>query len=540
MRSITQRGLLRTALAGVLASGFALGACGEFGGDDASEVPRPGGFDAGNSVDAGGDTGGGAGGRDSGSEPEEEADFRLQPPAASRSYVYVANTTLNAVARIDSLTLQIRTIEVGFEPTIVRTTPAGDRAIVLNEGSHDVSIVAEGGGVVDTVPVTPGANSLVLSPRGDYAVAWYDDRIAQRGDEAGSLSDASVVRIEGGEVFNLVVGVHIRDVVFDEGGETAFFVTDDGVAVVALAALDGDRFVPPVRVSDDVDAALDARDREVSIVATGEAAFALVRLSTSTEVTLVDLDAGSLHPLELGAVPTDLDVAEDGASALLVLRERSEVVRLAIPGAFTGDDEPERFAVGEEAVGLAQAIPGTSLLALYSTVDENDHLTLLDLGDGSFETYALRKGVESLRVSPDATRLLVIHTKRPGQAVPGTDTFLERSWAYTVFNLESRTSRLVITETRPGDLAFSADGTSAFLLLADEAQGIRAVEWANLVTGRDETIELRRLPQSIGVIPATGRIYVSEEHEVGRMGFIDPETGDLREVTGYHLNSRTE
>lgn len=539
MRSITTRRLLLVAI-GSLVLAPAVWSCGELAGDDASEIPSPGGFDAGNSVDAGGDTGGGAGGRDGGSEPEEEADFRLQPPAASRSYVYVANTTLNAVARIDSLTLQIRTIEVGFEPTIVRTTPAGDRAIVLNEGSDDVSIVAEGGGVIDTVPVTPGANSLVLSPRGDYAVAWYDDRIAQRGDEAGSLSDVSVVRIEGAEVFNLVVGVHIREVVFDEAGETAFFVTDDGVAVVALEALDGDRFVPPVRVSDDVDAAQDARDREVSIVATGDAAFALVRLSTSTEVTLVDLDAGSLLPLDLGAVPTDLDVAEDGASALLVLRERSEVVRLAIPGAFTGDDEPERFPVGEEAVGLAQAIPGTSLLALYSTVDENDHLTLLDLGDGSFETYALRKGIESLRVSPDATRLLVIHTKRPGQAVPGTDTFLERSWAYTVFNLESRTSRLVITETRPGDLTFSADGTSAFLLLADEAQGIRAVEWANLVTGRDETIELRRLPLSIGLIPATGRIYVSEEHEVGRMGFIDAETGDLREVTGYHLNSRTE
>jgi DNA-binding beta-propeller fold protein YncE len=490
------------------------------------------------------DTGGGAPAEDAFEEPfipeEPEEEHRFQPPAASRTFVFVANTSLNAVARIDSLTLQITTIEVGFEPTVVRTVPTGDLAVVLNEGSDDVSVIfADQSDRVVTVDVAPGANSLELSPNGDFAIAYYDDAIAEPEDQPGSLSDASLIRLnEPVRVFNLVVGLHIREIEYNEAGDTAYFVTDDGVAVVTMPSVSRDLFVPPVHLSRDRLEDVAAIDREVEIAGDGE--FALVRSSTESTLRLVDLTDGRIRELDLMAIPTDLDLLPSGDEVVAVLRDRGELLVVPLPGGFEDAETVQRYPLGDERAGLAHLIPSRRQLALYSTLDENDHLTLFDLDDGSMETFALRKGIESVVSSPDGSRLVVFHTKLPGEPVPGSDSFLAQSFAYTVFHTDLETARLVLTEARPGAFTFSEDGDSVFMLLADESRGVQAVEWADLLGGRDRTIELRRMPEAIGVIPATGRVYVSEQHEVGRMAFIDTDTGTVREVTGYQLNSRTE
>jgi DNA-binding beta-propeller fold protein YncE len=491
-----------------------------------------------------GEAGGGEGAADSDAPPEEEPfvpeeedDFRFQAPAASHTFVFVVNTDLNAVARINSLTLQIDTIEVGLEPTIVRTTLLGDVAVVLNEGSDDVSII-EHNNRVTPVDVLEGANSLVLTPNADFAIAYYDDAIAEATDVAGSLSDATLVRLDDARAFNLAVGFHIREIEFSADGEVAYFVTDDGVAPVNMGTVSRDVFVPPVPLTYDRIAGVSATDREVDMAAGGD--FALVRNSTEAALRLVDMADGRISELVLDSIPTDLDLLPSGDEVVAVLRGSHQVALIPLPGGFENSEEVTFFDVGDEVVGLAQLIPNSRLVALYSTLNENDHLSILDLEDGTVHTIALRKGIEGVHPSPDGGRLLVFHTKVPGEPVPGTADYLAKSFAYTVFNLDSGTSRLIVTDARPGEFTFSEDGSMAFILQADRAAGVRAVEWVDLLSGRDVTIEFRRLPESLGVIPATGRIYVSEEHEVGRMAFINTESGEVREVTGYHLNSRTE
>jgi DNA-binding beta-propeller fold protein YncE len=528
--------------AAVALTALAFAGCGDAAFDEAERPWDPDfGVGPGPGDDAGLDTAGDAG-PDVFVPEQPEDDFRLQPPAVGQTYVYVANTDLNAVARIDSLTLEVRTLDVGLRPTLVRTVPGGDMALVLNQGSHDVTVIAAEAGVATfTLEVMSGANSLLIAPNGDYAFAWYDDRRARAGDVAGSLNDVTLLALERepARAYNLVVGLHVREIEFDAAGETAFLVTDDGISVVPLAGVDRDRFVPPIRVSNDPAEDARALDREVEVTPSG--AFALVRTSNASNLRLVDLASGAIREIELGGVPTDVDLLEGGERAVVLLREQAELLVVAIPGAFEGEGLV-RHSLGDEVAGLALPLPlpGGTRLALYSTLDENDHLTLFDLADGSFETWALRKGIESVFATPDGSRLLVLHTKVPGEPVPGTPGFLARSFGYTIFSLDTRTARLVLTEARPGDFTFSADGTQAFLLLNDPARSIRAVEWVNLTTGRDQTLRLRRAPEAIGVIPATGRVFVSQEHEVGRIAFIDPATGEVREVTGYHLNSRTE
>jgi hypothetical protein len=226
---------------------------------------------------------------------------------------------------------------------------------------------------------------------------------------------------------------------------------------------------------------------------------------------------------------------------VVILRESFQAVVLSLPEGFDDPETLRTISLGQEVIGQAVLIPGTAQLALYSTADDNDHVSILDLegDDETLQTWALRKGVESVVPTPDGQRLLVFHTKMAGDPVPGTDTFLAQSYGYSIVDLPLSTHRLVLTEGRMTLFTFSGDGQMAFILLADQDAGVMGVEWANLATGRDETLSLRRLPQAIGVIPATA-VYVSEQHEVGRMAFIDADTGEIQEVTGYHLNSRIE
>ncbi|MBN1946076.1 MAG: hypothetical protein JW797_10390 [Bradymonadales bacterium] len=472
--------------------------------------------------------------------PEEE-EYKMQAPVASRSYVFVANTSLNAVAKIDSQTLQITTIDVGMEPTIVCTSPAGDTVVVLNQGSHDLSIIrADQGDEVTFVDIQRGSNSLLMSPDGSYVLAYYNPAIAEPGDVAGSLSDASLVRLDQEPLvaYNLVVGFHIREVEFSASGEIAYFITDDGVAVVQPQQINQDRFIPPIHLSLDLVNDPLAIDREVEI--TGNGAFALVRSSQAPTLRLVDLTTHQIAELELAGIPTDLDLLPSGEEIVAVLRDAGEILVIPVPSGFEDPVAIGRIDLGEEVVGLVQLIPGTRLVVGYSTVGENDHLSLIDLDSGDIETFALRKGIQAVHVSPGSSRLLVIHTKLPGEAIPGTESFVAQSYAFSVFNLQFQVARMVFVDAPPGAFTYSADGQMVFMLVADEALGVRSVQWTNLATGRDMTIPLRRMPESIGLIPATGLIYVSEEHEVGRMAFIDPQSGKVKEVTGYHLNSRTE
>ena len=45
-------------------------------------------------------------------------------------------------------------------------------------------------------------------------------------------------------------------------------------------------------------------------------------------------------------------------------------------------------------------------------------------------------------------------------------------------------------------------------------------------------------PVEIGAVMGTGKIYVSQEHNLGRISFIDVNTHQLHTVTGFQLNSQ--
>jgi hypothetical protein len=145
-------------------------------------------------------------------------------------------------------------------------------------------------------------------------------------------------------------------------------------------------------------------------------------------------------------------------------------------------------------------------------------------------------------IAPAGERAVIFHDKAPGEPIPGepTEEFVAKSFGYSLFDIQSGFARMVLTPTFPDDVVFSEDGQYAFVMLEDEARDVRAVQWVDFSSFRVDTLEMARPPESVGVVPATGRIYVSQLAETGRITFIDTTTGRQQHVTAYQLNRRIE
>ncbi|MGM0558954.1 MAG: YncE family protein [Myxococcota bacterium] len=289
------------------------------------------------------DAGGNNGGSDDVFVPEEQAEFRFSKPAVVDGRVYVANESLNAVAVIDSESLSIDTRLVGFAPREVvgpdpsRSATAEDaRVAVLNEGSFTVSLIDPGSEAgsdgVTTVPVMRQANRIAMEPTGRSAVAWYDPSEAKASDPAGDLSSVSLIK--GDTSHSIAVGFSVRDVFFDDVGETALVLTDDGISVIDIAETAADGIAPPLRT---VPAEMEPdRPQDLETLVTPDGAYALTRSSTFSAAVLLDIEADERYVLELPERPTDIDLVEtaSGLELLMMLRERGQALRMTVPDGF--------------------------------------------------------------------------------------------------------------------------------------------------------------------------------------------------------------
>jgi hypothetical protein len=200
---------------------------------------------------------------DGGSDPAE-VEVELSPPTHSDRFVYVAMSELDALARIDGMSLEVSSIAVGDQPEVLEAIPESDGVVVLDRNNGTVSIVRPSGDNDDTrvVPTLPNMNQLSVDPTGTYALAWFDLRkeaLENGGLEGvgqiGSFQDVTVVRLtqDSERSVDLTVGFRPREIEFDAAGSRAFVVTDDGISVIDLAAVieAGPSIVAPIPIADD-------------------------------------------------------------------------------------------------------------------------------------------------------------------------------------------------------------------------------------------------------------------------------------------------
>lgn len=527
------------AVLAVLACGDDMASMEGFG----SDYDYPSGADT--STDTGSDAGGFGNARDTEPPPAEdvfvpeepEEEVRVNRPSASRRFVFVANRSNDSVAKIDSETLAVTPIAVGREPAIVRTTPGGDTAIVLNVGSDSVSIIEARPDIdeVDEVDIIPGCNSLALAPDGQHAIAWYDNLAAEPGDRIGELQEVSVIRLADIEVFDVSVGFNIRSVEFDTEGERAFVVTDSGLNALDLHAINGDIASPSMTFGDDP--LVTDLDREVGI--TEQGAFAVLRSSSFPGLRVVDLDSQEAVSVVLPGVPTDIDLLRDESTALVALRDIGRVAVLRLRDIIE-DPTAVEYVDLDAPPGLIALADNHEIAFSYSTLGDEHRLTVLELaGTIRSEVFYLEKGIRSVLTGPNSETAIVVHSSAAGVPVPGEpiDTFVDKAEAVTLFDVRSGYTKLILLDVEADEIVFSPDGGDVFAMLADEATDTREIVWMQTDTFATRSIRMDAMPEVLGVVPGTSRIFVSQRVESGRITFIDTETGDVQHVSAFQLNA---
>jgi YVTN family beta-propeller protein len=509
--------------------------------------------------------------------PETEATIDLQLPQASNSYVYATNPAAGTVSVIDAKSRSIRTIDTGEKPTYLRTLKDSDNAIVLNIGSDTATVIRSTASAVSTTdkPVVQGANAIGIAPNAAHAVVYYNSSYASAGNTSGSFQDVTVLTLTADgkkdTATSMTVGFRPRDVFFSDDGTRAFVVTEDGVSVLDFADIEknGSSIARLIAFGGGVD------QKTLDVAVTPDGKYALARAEGKSVLQLIDLSSGSVKTLDVAkayvapppvdtgddagvpaALPviiTDLDLVPTGKAAIAVLRNQAAMVTLPLPAAFDDPKKASTRTVEGETVGSVSVTPDGHTALLYTTAANAERITIVDL-DTAAEPHvvALRKAVKAVTFTPDGHTALITHTKLDGDPNEGgitPDLSIDRSFGYSLLRVPSGDVKLQVTKTDVGPIAMVSDISSddplaragyLFILFRNDTLAIREVHRVSLASFLVEPIiQLESPPISIGSAPASGNVFVNQDHPDGRMTFIDWKSPDTKNtVTGFELNSR--
>jgi hypothetical protein len=314
-------------------------------------------------------------------------------------------------------------------------------------------------------------------------------------------------------------------------------LSDDGVSELDLDTLDGDQFVPPVRIAERGENIPLAEDREILIAEANN--LALVRIGERESLRLVDLVSEAVRDLGLPAVPTDVDLVDGTSLALISLRDSEQLGILDLDRFDAGGVSPIDWLTLEgQPVGQTVLAPEGDRLLVFSAVADSERLSVVDLSTLTAEMYNLRRGIRGAIISPDGRTAIIYHSKAAGDPVAGEpeEDIIAKSYGFTAIDLDRGLSKLVLTGVKPGEMTFDSLGEQAFVLTVDISTATHTMEWIDLRSFRTERFEFDRAPEHVGVVPGTGMVFVSQVHDLGRIAFIDMENAEMREVTGFELN----
>ena len=474
---------------------------------------------------------GSSGGADDGLGSEEENDFLGLRPATTSQYVFVVNTERDTVTRISVPSLEVITTSVGVRPSVVVTSSDYTRAVTFNEGSDSVSIIDATTLEVTDVDVRDNLNQMVMSPDGRWVVCYHD--IAVESDDIGgsiSYNEISIVDLENFVHYEAVVGTFPHDVKFTEDSATAVVVSDDYLAVIELG---GGQESTPDRIPLSLDTIDPPAAEEILLDPAGQYAF--VRQYGVDELVLVDLISRDTQGLIVGANPTDMDLSPDGSEAIVVARGSHElwVYDMADPAA-----NPSVVTLpSDEVFGSLLMSPDDTQGLLYSTASGEARYGVWDRESDSVGVHSLVKPVAGVGVSPIGGTALIFHSLENGDIDPDSPFYNE--FALTLVDLDDFFTNPIQLAAEPTSYANAADGLTGFFII-EGSDHIGVLDYGSLI---HDMQTLPSAPVYLGVLPDTNTAYISQEHDLGRISFYDPEAdadigeSELQTITGFELNS---
>jgi DNA-binding beta-propeller fold protein YncE len=469
---------------------------------------------------------------DDGLGSEEESDFLALRPATTDAYVFVANPDRNTVTRISVPSLEVITVEVGVDPSIVETSSDYTRAITFNKGSDSISVIDSATLDVTEIEIRKNLNQMKMSPDGNWAICFHDVGAEEGGSSSGgaiSFNAISIVDLEGLNHYEAMAGSYPHDVQYTSDGSMAVVISDDYLSAIDLTAENP----TPVRIAIADDLINPPRAEEVLLDPDGR--YAIIRQYGVNELVLVDFETSSTSQVSMLAVgenPTDMDVSPDGTEAIVVARGSKElwVYDLADPTA-----EPTIISLPEDEVfGSLLLSPDSSQGLLYSTASGESTMGIWERSEEEITVRGLVKPVSNLGVSPTGDTAIVFHPQSNGDT-PVTSQFYNEH-ALSLVDLSDFFTTAYQLVSEPTSFASTPDGKIGFYTMENQPY----LELLNYETFVPSEIRLPSNPVHLGTLPDTNTAFVSQEHDLGRISFFNTDEDELQTITGFELNSAIE
>jgi hypothetical protein len=512
--------------------------------------------DAGVTGNAGSTGSGGASG-----PPEQELDGTYQAPVSTGRFIWIANPASGRVAYVDATSLVVKTVEAGNAPTTVAAVPGADEVVVLNVLSNDATVLRTDGTTLTsrTIPgIVAGANRLVVSAQGRFAIAWVDGRQVANARATQGFQTLTVLDLAASDPAaahtTLAVGFRPASVSFSSDERRAFAVTEDGVSILTLDGTSGPLVGNNVALDADPTATADTRD--VSITSDGR--FAVVRREGSDTVGVVDLRSGALTSLALSGPVTDIDLTDDGTRAVAVVRQTAEVALIPLGDAAPAPADVTHLTIAGETIGQTVLTAGGTIAVLYSNAVSSERITVLSLSAAppTWRTLRVHAPVLSVIATANGQGAVVLHpadnSAIAGNADAGAkdggggdagaaseSTTTPVAGAFSLLPLDGTHPALIQAADAPIQaVAVSPDGYRTLITVRDDRQAIFGAYVGQFPTLAVQRYPLASPPIAAGVAAAAGRGYVAQQHPDGRITLIALDSGDARTLTGYELGAR--
>ncbi len=471
--------------------------------------------------------------------PEDEGNFLALLPAQTDIFVFVANPDRGTVTRVNVRTLAVDTTQVGNDPQVVLTTPDYSTAAIFNRGDDSVTVLDAVSLDGFTVDVRDNFNQMVLSPDGRWVALWHDTGAVRPDDPPAeglqSFNETSFVDLTTGDHFPMAVGFNPRMVRFTPDGAIAVVVADAYLSVVDLTETP----LEP-RLIELVPDVLDPPAAE-EVVLAPDASFAYVRQFGATDLLVVELATGDVDAVPAGINPTDLDLSPDGTEAVVVARGSQEIWIYDAADPFAGPPTVLPFPVGTVPnFGSLLFDPTGEQAVLYTTATLTERYLTWDRTDDSLRERALVKPVAGFAITPTGESMLAFHTLADG---PDTEPTFIGEWAMTLIALDDFRSNPLRLPGEPTGYANSNNGLHGYFIMDGEPY-LEVLDYTTLL---HEQIPLKSAPRFVGVLPDLDlgdddepQAWVSQEHDLGRISFFDPDDDSLETITGFELNSEIE
>ncbi len=467
---------------------------------------------------------------------------------------------------------------------------ADNSVLVINEGSADATRVrrtATGQFEQTSAPIHPLANAWSVSELGDFAIAWSDaGKLLAQGepppDPTESYQDITVLRIDATPMTatRLSVGYRPSEIILRTSRQRAFAITEWGISVIALESAEAPHVLRELPLTDDPDATVG----EVAV--TADAKLAFVRVEGAAEIRVLELATGQYASLPLSGPATDLDLSADGKSAIVVVREPqvpgldqgeggagtageggagglagggaggaagapgmagsagaggdgatsgdplpSEVHVVQIPEAFDAAIVRRVFPISGQRAGSVVSVPNSERLLVFSTVAENDRITLLDIETKAARTVSVKAPVRAVFPSSDGRQAVVLMRPPRGSNKLGAFALVPIA--------EPLPPRIHPTEAEPFAVALDPVAShSALIVSRDEGSGAYLAYRAVFPELSVDTVELPSYPIAAGSVPLAGLGFIAQRHPEGRLTLIDFDDGRARTLTGFELGSK--